>query len=76
MLDHILIHAPAREGERGRECDKTLNLLVPVRTAHSRNPAEIIAQAGDLIESRNPELAAAARAALTRYHHEALGQAE
>jgi hypothetical protein len=36
----------------------------------------IIAQAGDLIESRSPELVAAARAALTRYHDEALGQAE
>jgi hypothetical protein len=36
----------------------------------------IIANAGDLIESRSPELVAAARAALTRYHDEALGQAE
>ena len=36
----------------------------------------IIAQAGDLIESRSPELVAAARAALTRYHDDALGQAE
>jgi hypothetical protein len=36
----------------------------------------IIAQAGDLIETRSPELVAAARAALTRYHDEALGQAE
>ena len=36
----------------------------------------IIAQAGDLIESRSPELVAAARAALTRYRDEALGQAE
>ena len=36
----------------------------------------IIAQAGDLIESRSPELVAAARAALTRYHDEGLGQAE
>ena len=36
----------------------------------------IIAQAGDLIESRSPELAAAARAALTRYNDENLGQAE
>jgi hypothetical protein len=36
----------------------------------------IIAQAGDLIESRSPELVAAARAALARYHDEALGQAE
>ena len=36
----------------------------------------IIAQAGDLIESRSPELVAAARAALTRYSDEALGQAE
>ena len=36
----------------------------------------IIAQAGDLIESRSPELVAAARAALTRYNDEALAQAE
>ena len=36
----------------------------------------IIAQAGDLIEGRSPELVAEARAALTRYHDEALGQAE
>lgn len=36
----------------------------------------IIAQAGDLIESRSPELVAAARAVLTRYHDEALGEAE
>ena len=36
----------------------------------------IIAQAGDLIESRSPELVAEARAALSRYHDEALGQAE
>ena len=36
----------------------------------------IIAEAGDLIESRSPELVAAARAALTRYSDEALGQAE
>jgi len=36
----------------------------------------IIAQAGDLIESRSPELVAAARAALARYHDEALVQAE
>jgi hypothetical protein len=36
----------------------------------------IIAQAGDLIESRSPELVAAARAALLRYHDDALSQAE
>jgi hypothetical protein len=36
----------------------------------------IIAQAGDLIESRSPELVAAARGALTRYHDDAPGQAE
>ena len=36
----------------------------------------IIAQAGDLIESRSPELVAAARAALVRYHDDTLGQAE
>ena len=36
----------------------------------------IIAHAGDLIESRNPELVAAARAALTRYYDEELGQSE
>ena len=36
----------------------------------------IMAQAGDLIESRSPELVAEARAALARYHDDALGQAE
>ena len=36
----------------------------------------IISQAGDLIESRSPELVAAARAALTRYNDEAVGEAE
>jgi len=36
----------------------------------------IIAQAGDLIETRSPELVEAARAALTRYHDDTLGQAE
>jgi hypothetical protein len=36
----------------------------------------IIAQAGDLIEGRSPELVAEARAALTRYHDDKLGQAE
>ena len=36
----------------------------------------IVEQAGDLIESRSPELIAAARAALTRYNDEALGKAE
>ena len=36
----------------------------------------IISEAGDLIESRSPELVAAARAALTRYNDEALGEAE
>ena len=36
----------------------------------------IISQAGDLIESRSPELVRAARAALTRYDDEALAEAE
>ena len=36
----------------------------------------IVAQAGDLIESRSPELLASARAALTRYNDEALAEAE
>jgi hypothetical protein len=36
----------------------------------------IIEQAGDLIESRSPELIGAARAALTRYDDETLGKAE
>ena len=36
----------------------------------------IIAEAGDLIESRSPELVAAARAALRRYSDEAPRQAE
>jgi hypothetical protein len=36
----------------------------------------IITEAGDLIESRSPELAAQARAALRRYSDEAPRQAE
>jgi hypothetical protein len=36
----------------------------------------IVEQAGDLVETRSPELLAAARAALARYHDEALGEAE
>jgi hypothetical protein len=36
----------------------------------------IVAQAGDLIESRTPELVAEARAALKRYSDEAPGRAE
>lgn len=36
----------------------------------------IVAEAGDLIESRSPELLASARAALTRYNDDALGEAE
>ena len=36
----------------------------------------IIAEAGDLIESRSPELVAAARTALRRYNDEAPRQAE
>jgi len=36
----------------------------------------IISQAGDLIETRSPELVAAARAALTRYNDDARGEAE
>ena len=36
----------------------------------------IISQAGDLIESRSPELVTAARAALKRYDDEALAEAE
>jgi hypothetical protein len=36
----------------------------------------IVTQAGDLIESRSPELVAAARAALKRYSDEAPRQAE
>jgi hypothetical protein len=37
---------------------------------------EIIAEAGDLIESRSPELVAHARAAVRRYADEDLRQAE
>ena len=37
---------------------------------------DIIAQAGDLIETRSPELVAEARATLRRYHDESLRQAE
>ena len=36
----------------------------------------IVAQAGDLIEGRSPELVAQARAALRRYGDETLGRAE
>ena len=36
----------------------------------------VIADAGDLIESRSPELVASARAALRRFHDEGLRQAE
>jgi hypothetical protein len=36
----------------------------------------IISQAGDLIETRSPELVAAARAALIRYNDDARGEAE
>jgi hypothetical protein len=36
----------------------------------------IVEQAGDLVESRSPELLAAARAALARYHDEVLAEAE
>jgi hypothetical protein len=36
----------------------------------------IVEQAGDLVESRSPELLAAARAALARYHDEAPAEAE
>jgi hypothetical protein len=39
-------------------------------------PESIVAQAGDLIEGRSPELVASARAALTRYHDDTLGRAE
>jgi hypothetical protein len=37
---------------------------------------DILAQAGDLIETRSPELVAEARATLRRYHDESLRQAE
>ena len=37
---------------------------------------KVIAEAGDLIESRSPELAASARAALRHYGDEAARQAE
>jgi len=36
----------------------------------------MVEQAGDLIETRSPELVAAARAALTRYNDESAGEAE
>jgi hypothetical protein len=36
----------------------------------------IVEQAGDLVESRSPELLEAARVALTRYNDEAIGEAE
>jgi hypothetical protein len=75
--------AGALRAARAIQNDATLLKSLPELIDHETGVREIldilqsiIAQAGDLIESRSPELVAAARAALTRYNDEALGQAE
>jgi hypothetical protein len=75
--------AGALRASRAIQSDASLLKSLPELIDHETGAREIlyilesiIAQAGDLIESRSPELVAAARAALTRYHDEALGQAE
>jgi len=75
--------AGALRASRAIQNDASLLKSLPELIDHETGVREsldilqsIIAQAGDLIESRSPELLAAARAALTRYNDEALGQAE
>ena len=75
--------AGALRASRAIQNDATLLKSLPELIDHETGVREIldilqsiIAQAGDLIESRSPELVAAARAALTRYNDEGLGQAE
>jgi hypothetical protein len=75
--------AGALRASRAIQNDASLLKSLPELIDHETGVREIldilqsiIAQAGDLIESRSPELVAAARAALTRYNDEALGQAE
>ena len=75
--------AGALRASRAIQNDASLLKSLPDLIDHETGVREIldilqsiIAQAGDLIESRSPELVAAARAALTRYNDEALGEAE
>jgi hypothetical protein len=75
--------AGALRASRAIQNDASLLKSLPELIDHETGVREIldilqsiIAQAGDLIESRSPELLAAARAALRRYNDEALGQAE
>jgi len=75
--------AGALRAARAIQCDASLLASLPElidRETGIREVLEIlqsiIAQAGDLIETRSPELVVAARAALTRYHDDTLGQAE
>jgi hypothetical protein len=75
--------AGALRASRAIQNDASLLKSLPELIDHETGVREIldilqsiIAQAGDLIESRSPELVAAARAALTRYNDEALGHAE
>jgi hypothetical protein len=75
--------AGARRAARAIQEDSTLLRSVPEHIDRETGVREvlellqsIIAQAGDLIESRSPELVAAARAVLTRYNDESIGQAE
>jgi hypothetical protein len=75
--------AGALRASRAIQNDATLLKSLPELIDHETGVREIldilqsiIAQAGDLIESRSPELVAAARAALARYNDEAIGQAE
>jgi hypothetical protein len=75
--------AGARRASRAIQNDASLLKSLPELIDHETGVREIldilqsiIAQAGDLIESRSPELVAAARAALTRYNDEAPGEAE
>jgi hypothetical protein len=75
--------AGALRASRAIQNDASLLKSLPELIDHETGVREIldilesiIAQAGDLIESRSPELLAAARAALRRYNDEAVGQAE
>jgi hypothetical protein len=75
--------AGALRASRAIQNDASLLKSLPELIDHETGVREIldilqsiITQAGDLIESRSPELVAAARAALKRYNDEALGQAE
>jgi hypothetical protein len=75
--------AGALRASRAIQNDASLLKSLPELIDHETGVREIldilqsiIAEAGDLIESRSPELVAAARAVLARYNDEAIGQAE